>query len=152
QAIDARGIRAARLLEQRLPATDPGIVRREVPGLDRERSLRGHRSSFRRAACLARGEQRWGRGMMPAKETWMPTLHDFDQTTIDGKPKRLADFKGQAALIVNVASRCGLTPQYAALEKLHETYAARGLAVLGFPCNQFGAQEPGSEAEIAQFC
>jgi len=82
----------------------------------------------------------------------MPTLHDFTQTTIDGKEKSLADFKGQATLIVNVASKCGLTPQYAALEKLHETYGARGLAVLGFPCNQFAGQEPGSEAEIANFC
>src|SRR5262245_56842892 len=81
----------------------------------------------------------------------MPTLHDFTQATIDGEPKKLADFQGKAALIVNVASRCGLTPQYAALEKLHESYGPRGLAVLGFPCNQFGAQEPGSEAEIAQF-
>ncbi|MEX2208478.1 MAG: glutathione peroxidase [Myxococcota bacterium] len=82
----------------------------------------------------------------------MPTLHDFTQTSIDGKPRSLADYKGQAALIVNVASKCGLTPQYAGLEKLHETYAARGLAVLGFPCNQFGGQEPGSEQQIADFC
>ncbi len=82
----------------------------------------------------------------------MPTLHDFTQTTLDGKPQSLADFKGKATLIVNVASKCGLTPQYAGLEKLHETYGARGLAVLGFPCNQFGGQEPGSEAQIADFC
>ena len=82
----------------------------------------------------------------------MTTLHDFTQTTLDGKPKKLADYKGKAALIVNVASKCGLTPQYAGLEKLHETYGARGLEVLGFPCNQFGGQEPGSEAEIANFC
>ena len=82
----------------------------------------------------------------------MPTLHDFTQTTLDGKAVNLADFKGKAALIVNVASKCGLTPQYAGLEKLHETYGPRGLAVLGFPCNQFGGQEPGSEAEIAEFC
>jgi glutathione peroxidase len=82
----------------------------------------------------------------------MPSLHDFTQTTIDGKPRSLADFKGKAALIVNVASKCGLTPQYAGLEKLHETYGARGLAVLGFPCNQFSGQEPGSEAQIADFC
>jgi glutathione peroxidase len=82
----------------------------------------------------------------------MPSLHDFTQATIDGKPKSLGDFKGQAALIVNVASKCGLTPQYAGLEKLHEKYGARGLAVLGFPCNQFAGQEPGSEAEIASFC
>jgi glutathione peroxidase len=82
----------------------------------------------------------------------MPTLHDFTQTTLDGKPRKLADLEGKAALIVNVASKCGLTPQYSGLEKLHETYGPRGLAVLGFPCNQFGGQEPGSEAEIANFC
>jgi len=82
----------------------------------------------------------------------MPTLHDFTQTSLDGKPRSLGDFKGKVALIVNVASRCGLTPQYAGLEKLHETYGARGFAVLGFPCNQFGGQEPGSEEQIAEFC
>jgi len=82
----------------------------------------------------------------------MPTLHDFTQTTLDGKPRTLADFKGKPVLVVNVASRCGLTPQYAGLEKLHETYGPRGLEVLGFPCNQFGGQEPGSEAQIAEFC
>ena len=82
----------------------------------------------------------------------MSTLHDFTQTTLDGKQKKLADFKGKPVLVVNVASRCGLTPQYAGLEKLHETYGARGLAVLGFPCNQFGGQEPGSEEQIADFC
>lgn len=82
----------------------------------------------------------------------MPTLHDFTQTTLDGKPKQLADYKGQPVLVVNVASRCGLTPQYAGLQKLQETYGARGLSVLGFPCNQFMGQEPGSEKEIAEFC
>jgi glutathione peroxidase len=82
----------------------------------------------------------------------MPTLHDFTQTTLDGKPKSLADFKGRPVLVVNVASKCGLTPQYAGLQKLQETYGARGFAVLGFPCNQFAGQEPGSEAQIAEFC
>ncbi len=82
----------------------------------------------------------------------MPTLHDFTQNTLDGKPQKLADYKGKAVLVVNVASRCGLTPQYAGLEKLHETYGARGFEVLGFPCNQFGGQEPGSEAQIGEFC
>jgi glutathione peroxidase len=82
----------------------------------------------------------------------MPTLHDFTQTTLDGKPQKLSDFKGKTVLVVNVASKCGLTPQYAGLEKLHETYGARGFEVLGFPCNQFGGQEPGSEAQIAEFC
>ncbi len=82
----------------------------------------------------------------------MPTLHDFTQTTLDGKTKRLADFKGKAVLVVNVASKCGLTPQYAGLQKLQETYGPRGFEVLGFPCNQFMGQEPGTEAQIAEFC
>ncbi len=82
----------------------------------------------------------------------MATLHDFSHTTLDGKSKNLADFKGKPVLVVNVASRCGLTPQYAGLQKLQETYGARGFNVLGFPCNQFMGQEPGSEKEIAEFC
>jgi glutathione peroxidase len=82
----------------------------------------------------------------------MTTLFDFKQKTLDGKDKNLADFKGKAVLVVNVASKCGLTPQYAGLQKLHEKYAARGFEVLGFPCNQFAGQEPGSAAEIADFC
>jgi len=71
-------------------------------------------------------------------------------------PRRLAvvarDFEGQATLVVNVASKCGLTPQYEQLEKIHEEYGGRGFSVVGFPCNQFGAQEPGSPEEIATFC
>jgi glutathione peroxidase len=80
------------------------------------------------------------------------TVHDFTARTIDGQPKSLADYKGQVLLIVNVASKCGLTPQYDGLEKLHETYGPRGLRVLGFPANEFGAQEPGSNEEIKAFC
>jgi glutathione peroxidase len=72
--------------------------------------------------------------------------------TIDGEDSSLAAFAGQVRLVVNVASRCGLTPQYAGLEALHERYADRGFAVLGFPANEFGAQEPGSNAEIQEFC
>jgi glutathione peroxidase len=72
--------------------------------------------------------------------------------TIDGEDSSLAAFAGQVRLVVNVASRCGLTPQYSALEVLHEKYADRGFAVLGFPANEFGAQEPGSNAEIQEFC
>ena len=79
-------------------------------------------------------------------------LYDIDVTTIDGKPRRMSDYKGRVLLIVNVASKCGYTPQYAGLETLHRTHAARGLAVLGFPCDQFGHQEPGSEADIQSFC
>jgi glutathione peroxidase len=72
--------------------------------------------------------------------------------TLDGRETTLAEHAGEALLIVNVASRCGLTPQYGALERLHETYADRGFSVLGFPCNQFGGQEPGGAEEIQAFC
>jgi glutathione peroxidase len=80
------------------------------------------------------------------------TIHDFSARTIDGKTRSLADYRGKVALIVNVASECGLTPQYKGLEELHEAYAAKGLAVLGFPANEFGAQEPGTEQQIQTFC
>lgn len=76
----------------------------------------------------------------------------FEARSISGAPIRFADFEGKVVLIVNTASRCGFTPQYAGLQKLHEAYGARGLVVVGFPCNQFGRQEPAGEAEIAQFC
>ncbi len=82
----------------------------------------------------------------------MTTVYDFTARTIDGKTKKLADFKGKVLLIVNTASRCGFTPQYKGLEALHQRFAKRGFAVLGFPCNQFGEQEPGPESEIAEFC
>jgi len=80
------------------------------------------------------------------------TIYDFSEKTITGQPRSLADYKGKALLVVNVASKCGLTPQYQGLEKLHEQYAPKGFAVLGFPANEFGAQEPGTNEEIAQFC
>jgi len=82
----------------------------------------------------------------------MPTLADFTATSIDGREVDLADFAGQVVLVVNTASQCGFTPQYQGLQKLHDTYADRGFSVLGFPCDQFGGQEPGSEEEIASFC
>jgi glutathione peroxidase len=84
----------------------------------------------------------------------MPTAFSPNQPliTLSGQNTTLADFAGQVLLIVNVASRCGFTPQYAGLEALHRQYKARGFAVLGFPCDQFGHQEPGDAAEIAQFC
>ena len=82
----------------------------------------------------------------------MPTLGDFSARTITGKEASLRDYAGKVAVVVNVASKCGLTPQYAGLEKLYETYHARGLEVLGFPCNQFAGQEPGSDAEVQEFC
>lgn len=80
------------------------------------------------------------------------SVHDFTVTTIKGSEKSLADYKGKVLLVVNVASECGLTPQYAGLETLHEEYAKKGLAVLGFPANDFGAQEPGTDAQVEQFC
>jgi glutathione peroxidase len=79
-------------------------------------------------------------------------LYDIDVRSIDGAPVRLDVYRGQTLLIVNVASRCGYTPQYAGLERLFRKYRDRGFVVLGFPCNQFGRQEPGSEAEIRAFC
>ncbi len=82
----------------------------------------------------------------------MTTVHDFSAGTIDGRPRALSDYRGKVLLIVNTASQCGLTPQYAGLEELYRKYGSRGLEILGFPCNQFGAQEPGSEGEIAKFC
>ncbi|HMK12094.1 MAG TPA: glutathione peroxidase [Acidimicrobiales bacterium] len=80
------------------------------------------------------------------------SLYDIPISTLQGDPSSLREHKGKVLLLVNVASRCGLTPQYAGLEQLHERYGGRGFAVLGFPCNQFGAQEPGSADEIATFC
>lgn len=76
----------------------------------------------------------------------------FEATGLDGAPIRFQELAGKVVLIVNTASQCGFTPQYAGLQQLHDTYASRGLVVIGFPCNQFGAQEPGDGAEIAQFC
>ncbi len=82
----------------------------------------------------------------------MPSVYDFSALQINGKSIALKKFKGKPMLIVNTASACGFTPQFAGLEKLHATYGPRGLVVLGFPCNQFGAQDPGSNTEIAEFC
>jgi glutathione peroxidase len=80
------------------------------------------------------------------------SLYDFDVTMIDGTRRRMAAWRGKTLLIVNVASACGYTPQYAGLERLYRAYRDRGLVVLGFPCNQFGRQEPGSDAGIQEFC
>ena|SRR5665647_700851 len=82
----------------------------------------------------------------------MSTVYDFDALQINGKSVSLSQFKGKALLIVNTASACGFTPQFAGLEQLHQAYGKRGLVVLGFPCNQFGAQDSGSNGEIAEFC
>ncbi len=82
----------------------------------------------------------------------MSTLYDIPVRRLDGSETTLADWRGQVLLIVNTASRCGFTPQYAGLEALYQKYKDRGFAVLGFPCNQFGAQEPGTAGEIGAFC
>jgi glutathione peroxidase len=82
----------------------------------------------------------------------MATVYDFSAKTIDGSERRLDAYRGKALLIVNVASQCGMTPQYEGLEAMYRKYKDRGLEILGFPCNQFGHQEPGSEADIKEFC
>jgi len=82
----------------------------------------------------------------------MTSLYDLSARTIDGKTQSLGAYRGKALLIVNVASKCGFTPQYAGLEALYRKLGPKGLAVLGFPCDQFGHQEPGDEAEIKKFC
>ncbi len=80
------------------------------------------------------------------------TVHDIDLQTLSGDPATLGDFAGSTILVVNVASQCGLTPQYEGLQRLYERFADRGLVVAGFPCNQFGEQEPGTSDEISEFC
>ncbi|WP_409484694.1 glutathione peroxidase [Arsenicicoccus dermatophilus] len=82
----------------------------------------------------------------------MTTLHDFTATTLTGEEQDLSTYAGKAVLVVNTASRCGLTPQYQGLQTLYDDYADRGLTVLGFPCDQFAHQEPGDADEISQFC
>jgi glutathione peroxidase len=80
------------------------------------------------------------------------TVHDIDLKTLSGEPASLGDLAGKTLLVVNVASKCGLTPQYTGLERLQERFAGQGFSVAGFPCNQFGGQEPGSAEEIQEFC
>jgi len=82
----------------------------------------------------------------------MTSIYEFSAKTIDGREVSMKDFEGKVLLIVNTASKCGFTPQYSGLEALHKKYGPKGFAVLGFPCNQFGAQEPGDATEIANFC
>ena len=82
----------------------------------------------------------------------MAELYDFDATALDGNEVDLGDYRGKVVLVVNVASKCGFTPQYEGLESLYRQYKDKGFEILGFPCNQFGAQEPGDAAEIANFC
>lgn len=82
----------------------------------------------------------------------MTTIYDFKANTLDGRDVSLSDYSGKVLLIVNTASKCGFTPQYGGLEELFKRYSDKGLEILGFPCNQFGAQEPGDADEIATFC
>lgn len=82
----------------------------------------------------------------------MSDLYSFNWQSPDGTTHSMADYKGQVLLVVNTASQCGLTPQYKELQKLHEEYADKGLTIIGFPCNQFMRQEPGTDAEISEFC
>lgn len=82
----------------------------------------------------------------------MSKLYDLEVTAIDGKKVKMSDYKGKTLLIVNVASKCGFTPQYTGLGEIYSKYKDRGFVVLGFPCNQFGGQEPGTDTEVAQFC
>ncbi len=82
----------------------------------------------------------------------MTSIYDFKANTLQGQEKSLGEYRGQVMLIVNTASKCGFTPQYEGLEKLYEKLSGKGLTVLGFPCNQFGAQEPGSASDIGSFC
>ena len=89
---------------------------------------------------------------MTAYASAADSVHDFKMNSIKGKQVDLSKYKGKVLLIVNTASRCGLTPHYEHLQAMHEKYADKGLVVLGFPCNQFGKQEPGSDAEISEFC
>jgi glutathione peroxidase len=95
---------------------------------------------------------RWRKARALPGSMDMSTLYDFSVKTIDGNQKSLKDYQGHPVLLVNVASECGLTPQYEGLEKLYKEYQDKGLVVMGLPCNQFGAQEPGDEAQIKQFC
>lgn len=88
----------------------------------------------------------------PPQAQSVASIYEFEMDDIDGHPVKLADYKGKVLLIVNVASKCGYTPQYAGLEAIYEKYRDRGFAVLGFPANNFGNQEPGTNAEIKQFC
>ena len=82
----------------------------------------------------------------------MPTLSDFTARTLDGREQDLGEYAGKVVLVVNTASQCGFTPQFGGLERLWDEYGNDGLVVLGFPCNQFGSQDPGSDSEIGQFC
>ncbi|MDP3826255.1 MAG: glutathione peroxidase, partial [Polaromonas sp.] len=82
----------------------------------------------------------------------MSSIYDFEARQINGQDIPLSEYRGKVMLIVNTASKCGFTPQFGGLEELHKAYTGKGLVVLGFPCNQFGSQDPGADGEIAEFC
>jgi len=106
-------------------------------------------------ACTGADMARVGPVKVPTsnpQSTPAMSFHDLSATDINGKPVSLGEFKGKKVLVVNTASECGYTKQYAQLQELYEIYKDKGLVILGFPCNDFGGQEPGSEAEIATFC
>ena len=142
-----------RLLGLRGRGRSPGLRAHAVPPDTLALAARGVRGAGGHGlgrvsfSCTQRDPQH----PQPGAGPWR-VFHDFSVKTIDGQPKSLKDYQGKPVLLVNVASACGLTPQYAGLEKLFREYKDQGLVVLGLPCNQFGAQEPGSEAEIKQFC
>jgi glutathione peroxidase len=109
------------------------------------------------AACSAEPAPTTSSSPTPASEASAPapqtdSMYDIPLTTLDGKPTTLTPYREKALLVVNVASKCGLTPQYEGLQALRDAYGARGLEVVGFPCNQFKGQEPGTPAEIQSFC
>ena len=126
---------------------------------DRERIVneidmiaRGARAGRHDGALRVRRQKQRMRHRIYAENSTMTTAYDFETHTLDGKPVRLRQYEGQALLIVNTASKCGFTPQYAGLEELYQRYKDRGFVVLAFPCNQFGEQEPGTPSEIGSFC
>jgi glutathione peroxidase len=92
------------------------------------------------------------RSRAPSRRTFVPSIYDIPINSLQGEPGSLEPYQGQTLLLVNVASKCGLTPQYEGLQKLQDAYGGRGFTVLGFPCNQFLEQEPGTPQEIAEFC
>jgi glutathione peroxidase len=143
---------------RRQPKAEPPMVESTMPAglMDRknrrrQRAMAAAATRHRRRDTAVLGESNGGALSLAGRIT-MTTLYEIPVRTLAGRETTLAPFAGQVLLIVNVASKCGFTPQYEGLEALHREYGARGLAVLGFPCNQFGEQEPGNAEEIATFC
>src|SRR5690348_5074940 len=109
------------------------------------------RCNARSSRCIASGDALHCRSDS-TRSSAMTSVYDFSAKTIDGDEQKLSAYKGKTLLVVNVASKCGFTPQYTGLEALYEKFKDKGLVVLGFPCDQFGHQEPGDENEIRNFC